>query len=255
MTERVCFLKPLSIVWQDDVLVAINKPAGLLVHRSPIDRHETQFAVQQLRDQLGCWVYPVHRLDKPTSGLLLFALEPEVAATLARQFEQRTVQKRYWAVVRGHAPSAIEIDHPLRDEVDAKGQAIEHGEHRDAQTSLRCLTSWVLPMPVDRYPEARYSLVELQPRTGRYRQLRRHLKHLAHPIIGDTRYGKGTHNRFFRQQLSCHRLLLASVGLAFDHPVTDVRVSLTAPPETSFQWVLEQLGQIGKQWGDIPEAP
>ncbi len=245
----------LAIVWQDDALVAINKPAGLLVHRSPIDRHETRFAVQQLRDQLGCWVYPVHRLDKPTSGLLLFALEPALASVLAQQFESRTVHKSYWAVVRGHAPAFKDIDHPLRDEVDSKGRVCNDGEHREAQTYLRCMASWVLPMPVDRYPEARYSLVELQPRTGRFRQLRRHLKHIAHPIIGDTRYGKGTHNRFFRQQLGCNRLLLASVGLTFDHPITGASLSLVAKPEASFQSVLAALNQMGEQRGEVPEVP
>lgn len=248
-------MKPLAIVWQDDVLVAINKPAGLLVHRSPIDRHETKFAVQQLRDQLGRWVYPVHRLDKPTSGLLLFAFEPNVAAALAQQFEWRTVSKRYWAVVRGHAPMAIDIDHPLKDEIDHRGQVCDQGKYREAQTHLRCLRSWVIPIPVDRYPEARYSLVELQPRTGRYRQLRRHLKHIAHPIIGDTRYGKGTHNRFFRQHFACHRLLLASVGLAFNHPLSGERVSLTAQPEHSFQWVLDSLNQMDGSRGGSLETP
>ena len=116
----------------------MNKPSGLLVHRSPIDRCETEFAVQRLRDQIGCHVYPVHRLDKPTSGLLLFALNSEVARTLAEQFESRRLYKEYWAVVRGHVTAAQRIDHPLKDEVDHRGQRFFKGEgvSREACTDV-----------------------------------------------------------------------------------------------------------------------
>jgi len=236
-------VQPLSIVYQDDVLVAMNKPSGLLVHRSPIDRCETEFAVQRLRDQIGCHVYPVHRLDKPTSGLLLFALNSDVARTLAEQFESRRLHKEYWAVVRGHVTAAQRIDHPLNDEVDHRGQRFSAGDgaSREAFTDVTPLRTWTLPMPVDRYPEARYSLVSLVPHTGRYRQLRRHMKHISHPIVGDSSYGKGSHNRFFRDHFASHRLLLAAVSMTFLHPVTNVEMTLSAPLLDDYASVLEQL--------------
>ena len=231
----------LEVIYLDDRLVAINKPAGLLVHRSPIDRHETRFALQWLRDQIGQRVYPVHRLDKPTSGLLLFALDQDAAAHVSMQFERGYTNKRYLALVRGHAPAHLAIDHPLRDEVDSHGNRITDGMSRDARTDARCQRQWVVPLPVDRYPEGRYSLLELSPHTGRFRQLRRHMKHIAHPIIGDTRYGKGTHNRFFRAHFGCHRLMLASVALTISHPDNHRPLALYAPPSADFQAVIDQL--------------
>lgn len=234
----------LDIVYQDEALVAINKPAGLLVHRSPIDKRETRFALQELRNQLNQHVYPVHRLDKPTSGLLLFTFSPSTARHVSEQFEARTVHKTYQAIVRGHAPENCFIDHPLRDETDAMGRRPRHIDSsvlREAQTSVTTLKRWTVPYSVDRYSTARYSLVAASPQTGRHRQLRRHLKHIAHPIVGDTRYGKGTHNRFFRETVACHRLLLASVSLTFNHPVTGQSLTLVAPPDVSFKRVIDWL--------------
>lgn len=233
----------LEIVYRDDDLVAINKPSGLLVHRSPIDKHETRFALQMLRDQIGQHVFPVHRLDKPTSGLLLFALSPEVARNVSLQFEEGTVKKTYHAVIRGHAPQSLFIDHPLRDETDAEGRKINDGTVRDAQTELECEKHWTLPIPVDRYPEARYSLVVLKPKTGRTRQLRRHMKHIAYPIIGDVRYGKGTHNRFFREHFGCERLMLASVGLNLIHPESGIPLEIFAKPSANFSMVIDMIDQ------------
>lgn len=234
----------LEIVYEDEVLVAINKPAGLLVHRSPIDKHETRFAVQRLRNQMGKHVYPVHRLDKPTSGLLLFTFSPVIARIVAEQFEARTVNKGYQAIVRGHAPDSCFIDHALKDETDHAGKRLDGRScsvAREAQTSLTTLRRWTIPFAVDRYPTSRYSLVQLSPHTGRHRQLRRHLKHIAHPIVGDTRYGKGTHNRFFRDAAACHRLLLASVSLTLNHPVSGRRLAIQTSPDESFNRVINWL--------------
>ena len=238
---------PLEIVFQDDDLVAINKPSGLLVHRTAIDRHETRFALQLLRDQLGQRVYPIHRLDKPTSGLLLFGLTSETAAVVARQFEQRLIEKHYLAVVRGFCPERGTIDHALRDKPDGaeRGSATERPA-RDAQTQFERLATVELPYAVDRYPSSRYSLVLLKPLTGRRHQLRRHMKHLGHPIIGDAKHGKGVHNRFFKLRFGCGRLLLACTGLAFDHPVSGARISLSASPADDFHRLLHALG-----WSDL----
>ena len=231
-------------------MVAINKPPGLLVHRTAIDRHESRFALQLLRDQLGQRVYTIHRLDKPTSGLLLFGRNSEAAAHVARQFAQRRVDKHYLAVVRGYCPEQGTVDHPLRDKADSVGRGSD-GERpaRDAQTQFKRLATVELPYAVDRYPSSRYSLVSLKPLTGRRHQLRRHMKHLGHPIIGDAKHGKGVHNRFFNLRFGCGRLLLACTGLAFDHPVSGERVELSASPGDDFRRLLHALG-----WGELPIA-
>ena len=193
-------MEQLPVLYRDEHLVAVNKPSGLLVHRSPIDRIETRFALQLVRDQIGQRVYPVHRLDKPTSGVLLFALSPEVARQLSGQIADHSVLKTYIAVVRGYCPQAGEVDHAIRDRPDrfADRDRTRERPAQEALTRYRCLATAEIPIAVDRYPRSRYSLVELKPVQGRKHQLRRHMKHLGHPIIGDAKYGKGVHNRFSR---------------------------------------------------------
>ena len=220
--------RPLTVCFQDDALVVVDKPCGMLVHRSGIDAHETTFLLQILRDQLNQSVFPVHRLDKATSGLVIFALSSDVARSLSQAFEHGEVTKMYEAFVRGHTPQSLHIDHALRDEVDSKGRRITNGTAREAITELRTLTSWTVPEPVDRYPEARYSHVRLQPITGRYRQLRRHAKHISHPILGDVRYGKGTHNRFIEERLGIRRLWLHAMQTDFQHPLTGETLSISS---------------------------
>ncbi len=234
----------LEILYADEHLIAINKPSGLLVHRSLIDRRETRFAVQLLRDQVGRMVYPVHRLDKPTSGVLLFALSPETAQKLSEAFTQGAVRKTYLAVVRGVPEAEGRIDYPLVEEPDrvADRQARANKPAQAAITDYRRLAEVELPCAVGRYPSSRYSLVEACPQTGRRHQLRRHFKHIFHPIIGDTKYGEGRHNRFFRETYDCHRLLLAATELRFPHPVDGRTVQVSAPLEAVFSGVLTRLG-------------
>lgn len=236
----------LEIIHQDCDIVVINKPPGLLVHRSKIDRHETRFALQMLRDQIGQHVFPVHRLDKPTSGLLLFALSPERATQLSEQFSRRQVFKRYLAVVRGYCPEKGRIDHALKEKHDriADKQSLRDKPPQAASTRFRRLAVVEWPEPVDRYPHARYSLVQLDPHTGRKHQLRRHMKHIGHPIIGDAKHGKGIHNRYFAQQLNCPRLLLACTELGFTHPGTGQVLSLQARPGEDFEQLMATFG-----WG------
>lgn len=246
-------MSPLEIVYQDDSLAVIKKPPGLLVHRSPIDRHETRFAVQLLRRQIGQRVWPAHRLDKPTSGLLVFALSAEIARDLSIQFAEREVGKRYLAILRGFCPLSLNIDHPVRVPGDdyAATQGGRTTTQLPARTNLRRLARVELPARVDRYPSSRYSLAELFPTTGRRHQLRRHMKHISHPILGDANYGKGSHNRFFQQQLGCHRLMLACTGLAFRHPVTGDDISLQGSPGSDF---LRLAKLLPWQW-DAPDSP
>ncbi len=235
----------LDILYRDDHLVVVNKPSGLLVHRSMIDRHETRFALQIVRDQIGQYVYPVHRLDKPTSGVLVLALSPDVARAMGELFQNHgTIEKSYLAVVRGFAPAAGTIDHPLTEQLD-KITDKKAQQDKPAQTALTdfvCLGTVELPYQIDRYPTSRYSLVRAKPKTGRKHQIRRHLKHLAHPIIGDAKHGKGNHNRYFAEHLAANRLLLHCQTMAFPHPVTGLPLTIEAPLDETMTNLLTKFG-------------
>lgn len=234
-------MNSLPILYHDDLLVAVNKPAGLLVHRSFIDRRERIYAMQMLRDQLGQRVYPLHRLDKATSGVLLFALDRDTARYMTAAFTAGRVAKHYLAVVRGFTAEAGRIDHPLPEPQDRLSD--HRGDRprpaRTALTDYQRLETIELPHPVGRYATARYSLIRAVPVTGRMHQIRRHLKHIFHPVIGDTTYGDGRQNAFFRTRFSCDRLLLHARELAFRHPVTGESVSVRASLDDAFSSVLE----------------
>lgn len=237
----------LEILYRDDALVAVNKPSGLLVHRSMIDRHETRFAMQIVRDQVGRHVYPLHRLDKPTSGVLIFALSSELAKKAGEQFQQGEVSKTYKAVVRGYAPESGVIDYALKEELDkmTDRKARQDKPAQDAVTDFWRLATVELPIQVDRYPQSRYSLVEAKPRTGRKHQIRRHLKHIAHPIIGDAKHGKGNHNRYFAKHFDAGRLLLHCSQMCIKHPVSGELLEFNAPMDDTFKNLLQRFG-----WGE-----
>jgi tRNA pseudouridine65 synthase len=214
---------PLPILCRDEHLIAIHKPPGWLVHRTGMDAGERRIVVQALRDQLGGQhVHPVHRLDKGTDGVLLLALHPEAARTLMQAFAEQRVQKRYLALVRGWAPEAIEVDHALRpDDAPADAPA------QSAQTTFRHLARLDWPEAADpRFASTRASLVEACPHTGRRHQIRRHLKHLAHPIVGDATHGKGPLNRWWAERLGGQRLWLHAWQLSVPHPVSGERLQL-----------------------------
>ncbi|MBV8657776.1 MAG: pseudouridine synthase [Burkholderiales bacterium] len=238
----------LDILYRDADVVAVHKPSNLLVHRSEIDRHETRFALQMARDQLGQRVYSVHRLDKGTSGVLLFGLTPDAARAMSTQFELGQVSKRYVAIVRGWPEAEGVIDHPLtrqRDDYE-RTLATEVAPAQDALTRFRRLATIELPYSVDRYPSSRYALVELDPVTGRRHQIRRHMKHLSHPIIGDATYGKGRHNRLFTELFGSQRLLLACTDIQLTHPASGQALKLNAPLADDFEQVMKALG-----WADF----
>lgn len=197
----------MQILYQDDDLIAVSKPSGMLVHRGwANDKHVAMTAV---RDQIGKWVYPAHRLDRGTSGVLLFALSSEVAGVLGEAFRERRIDKRYLGIVRGVPACAGVIDNPVPNK--------DGGERVDAVTEYRRLGV-----------AGRYSLVEATPRTGRLHQIRRHFKHISCPLIGDVRYGKGEHNRYFRDTFDLHRLALHCHGMALTHPTRGDRLELHA---------------------------
>lgn len=239
-------LNPLTTLYYDDYLLAVHKPAGLLVHRSPVDRHETEFALQYARALNGGeHVYPVHRLDRPTSGVLLFARDRDTARRLGKAMMAGEMTKTYQAVVRGWVPEAGVIDHPLREEPEDRRRKHEEQPIRDALTRYRRLATTELPVAIERYPSSRYSLVELSPATGRKHQLRRHMKHISHPIIGDANHGRGRHNRYFAERFGEGRLMLAATRLELIHPVTGEALVLEADPEASFQRVLSIFPGMG----------
>ena len=234
----------LPILYQDERLVVVDKPAGLLVHRSMIDRHETRFAMQMLRDQLGQHVYPVHRLDKPTAGVLIFALDPETARLLSVQLENRDIEKRYLAIVRGHLNGQGEVAHPLKEKLDkvADKKARKDKPAQEAISHYKCIQQLVIPRAVGKYPTARYSLVLLLPKTGRKHQLRRHMSHLRHPILGDVNYGDNKHNRFLRESCNFPGLALWSHQIRFKHPHNETLISLKCELPSRFE-------QLWLHWG------
>lgn len=233
-----------ELIYEDEYLIAAYKPEGWLVHRSDIDRHETRILLQKLRDQTGCHLYPVHRLDKPTSGVIMFAKSSEVAARLQSQLDSDTSNKQYLAVCRGYCPEQSVIDHPLPPVADFKHQRKRPKSElprQEAVTLFRRLNTVEIPIAVDRYPSSRYSLVEVQLKTGRRHQIRRHFKHIQHPLIGCPKYGKSVHNRFFSEHFGCGRLLLHAHRLELDHPVSNERLKLEAPLQGCFRSLAETL--------------
>ncbi len=235
---------PLSILYQDESLVVINKPAGLLVHRSKIDRHETQFAVQMLRDQIGQHVFPVHRLDKPTAGILVFALSAEIAKQMMSVFINNEVEKHYLAIVRGFTEQNGLIDYALKEQLDkmTDSKARQDKAAQSAITAYQRLAKIELPCPVGRYQTARYSLVKLTPQTGRKHQLRRHMKHIFHPIVGDTTHGDGKQNQFFRIHYNAWQLMLTATEMTFPHPLTRQSLTIHCPLSGDFKRLVNHFG-------------
>lgn len=222
-------VKPkLEILFQDEYFVAVDKPAGLFVHRSYMDKNEIYFALQLIRDQIGQYVYPVHRLDRPTSGVLLFALSAEVARLMGQAFTDRTVQKTYYALTRGHLLGSETIDYPLKEKLDKLGDrnVSRNKEPQQAQTIYESILTASLPIPLGKFDTVRYSLIKLQPSTGRRHQIRRHLAHLRHPVIGDIKYGDNKQNPFFRDYFGFKRLMLIAKKLAFVHPITNEKITI-----------------------------
>lgn len=222
----------LPIIYQDADYVAIDKPAGLLVHRTQLDKQATEFALQLLRDQLGQEVFLCHRLDRATSGILLFALNLDALRFAQAQFAERTTHKEYHAVVRGWAPDSGTIDYELRCED-------KPSKSHSSQTDYVCVTRSELPHPIGRYASARFSLLKLTPLTGRKHQLRRHMAHIRHPIVGDTCHGDSTQNRFLREHFGVQRLLLRATQLEIALSSESNRVTIEAPKACEFNQLVD----------------
>lgn len=223
----------LDIIYHDDDLIAINKPHGLLVHRSSIAADASEFALQLLRDQIGQKVFPAHRLDRKTGGVLLFALNKDVEIAMQQQFMQNKVDKKYLAIVRGHTPDTEDIDYPLRR---------ENGTLQDAFTTYRTLNRAELDVPLGNHPTSRYSLVEAHPATGRMHQLRKHFAHIFHPIIGDRTHGCNKQNKLFKERWEMETMLLHASELTFNHPVSGSSIHLEASLHHEFLRVMQLMG-------------
>ena len=233
----------LPVLYQDEHIIAIEKPPGLLVHRSPIDRHETVFAVQTLRDQIGQHVYPAHRLDRPTSGVLVFSFSSEIAAKLGQQMMDKQVIKTYHAIVRGFVHHTGYIDYALKYRYDkiADKHKRPQQQPQPASTMYQSVAKFEVPEPVGKYQSARYSLVKLSPSTGRKHQLRRHMVHIRHPIIGDTTHGDGKQNKFAKQHFNFNNLALSCTQMGFSHPITGKWVTINSQMHSEMRLWLEKL--------------
>jgi len=226
----------LEILHQDDALIAVNKPAGLAVHRSKMVGNADEFLIDLLREQLGGTLHLAHRLDRATSGVLLVARSSEIAAKLGEQFMARDVRKRYLAVVRGWPEPAEDcIDYPLPG-------SRESGPRREARTQYRRLATIEVPIALGRYPQQRYAFVEAAPETGRFRQIRKHLAHRHHPVVGDCQHGRSDHNRLYKQHFGCHRMLLHAWQLQLRHPLTQAPLQIEAPLDADYSALLARFG-------------
>ena len=212
--------------------MAINKPHGLLVHRSPIATNADTFAVQELRNQLDRHVYPVHRLDRKTSGVLLFALEEDSLKSLQAQFAERQVDKTYWAILRGYTEDEGFIDYALTN---------DKGKTQEAQTAYKTLSRTEIAVPFGKHATSRYSLVEAKPQTGRMHQLRKHFAHILHPIIGDRPHGCNKQNKLFKEKWDMITMLLHAAKLRIVHPKSGESLVIEATPQAEFQRMLATL--------------
>ena len=222
----------LEILYQDEAIIAINKPHGLLVHRSAMAANTNEYAVQILRDQIGQFVHPVHRLDRKTSGVLLFALDKEHLSKMQMQFEAQSISKTYWAILRGWSPQEGFIDYALTN---------DKGKQQEAQTAFKTLQHTEIAVPFGKHPTSRYSWVEATPQTGRMHQLRKHFAHILHPIIGDRPHGCNKQNKLFLEHWVMNTMLLHAQKITFQHPVTLQNITLQANPSSEFKRMLQVL--------------
>ncbi len=225
--------EPLTLLYDDDHLVAIDKPSGLIVHKTGIAR-DRRTCMNILRDQLGQWVYPVHRLDRKTSGTLLFALDKETAGALGKLFRAHEIRKTYMTVVRGWVEELGTLDDPLKRK--------PQGDEQEATTHFRPLAKMELPYAVGPYQTARYSLLEVEPVSGRRHQIRRHMNHFSHPVVGDSEHGEGCQNQLFREKFDVDRLMLHATRISFVHPHTSQRLQIDSPAADEFEKLFPLFG-------------
>ncbi len=226
-------VQTLEIIYRDEQLVAINKPHGLLVHTTNMAAGETITAVRLLRNQTGAWVFPAHRLDRKTAGVLLFSFDKFTNSLLQQQFMNLQVEKTYHAIVRGFTDDTGTIDYPV---------AAKNGKLKEAVTHYKTLQRVELPIPFGKFNSSRYSMVEIKPVSGRIHQIRKHFAHILHPIIGDRPHGCNKQNRLFLEKWNHYSMLLHARCLRFRHPVNESKLEVTAGYQQSFSRIIEIIG-------------
>lgn len=219
----------LAVLYEDDYCVLVNKPNNVLVHHAHHSRNKLDEAslIQLLIAARDEKYYPIHRLDRKTSGVLLLVKKKEYVSKFQALFTNNEIQKVYYAIVRGFAPETLVIDSPV------KGR--DSDVYKEAETHLKRLATVALDIPVKPYASSRYSLVKLTPKTGRLHQLRIHMNKISHPIIGDPKYGDKNHNVMFDKEFCIDNLLLHAGALVFDHPMTNEPIKVKGP--FSQEWV------------------
>jgi tRNA pseudouridine65 synthase len=223
----------LLILFEDEQYVIINKPHNLLVHRTSISEEKEEFALQILRDQLGCWVSPCHRIDRKTSGILVFAKSKDADSKMGKLFHENKVKKQYLALVRGFLPENGTCDRPLEN---------EKGKIQEAITHFKCLQKVELEIEVSRYPTSRYSLAEISPETGRMHQIRRHFAQMRHYLIGDKTHGECKQNKMFETRFGLKTMLLHASEMEFSHPFTHKKIRINAELSEEFTRILKEIG-------------
>ena len=223
----------LEILYQDEQLVAINKPHGLAVHRSQYVGEADAYALQELRNQLEQYVYPCHRIDRKTGGVLLFALSKEGDSLMQQQFAANQVKKKYLAIVRGYTEDFGIINYPLTN---------DKGKTQEAITEYKTINKVELDIPFGKFKTSRYSLVEVRPQTGRMHQIRKHFAHIDHPIIGDRPHGCNKQNRLFKEHFNMTTMLLHASDISFTHPVTEKEIIITANLQSEFSRMMILMG-------------
>lgn len=222
----------LEVLFEDDFLIAVHKPNGLLVHRSKIADDAEEFALQILRDQIGQKVFPTHRLDRKTSGVLLFAKDEETNRLMQMQFMEQEISKTYKAIVRGWIDNEGTIDYALTN---------DSGKTQEAITHYKTLQRSEIELPNGKFSTARFSLLELKPETGRMHQLRKHLAHIYHPIIGDRPHGCNKQNKLFLEHFSMIEMMLHAEKLSFRHPISRDVMFIHSEIQGEFKRMLSQL--------------
>ena len=225
----------MEILFQDDHLIAVNKPAGLLVHRSSIAKDATEFALQKTRDFVGQEVHPIHRLDRKTSGVLLFTFDKNTLHSMQNLFNEGKVRKEYHAIVRGFTDDSGKIDYAL---VNDKGLT------QSARTIYTTHKKWEITKSFGRYKTSRYAYVHVFPETGRMHQIRKHFAHIFHPIIGDRPHGCNKQNRFFKREFNLMEMLLQAKSYSFEHPVTSDKIIIQAPIRNEFMRIVSFLDEL-----------
>jgi len=233
----------LEILYRDEHLIAINKPHGLLVHRSSIAADTSEFALQLLRDQIGQAVYPAHRLDRKTAGVLLFSLDKITDKLIQPLFAEKKIDKEYLAILRGYCPEQDTIDYPLTK---------ENGTVQDAVTHFTRLSIAEIDVPQGKFNTSRYSLVKANPETGRMHQLRKHFAHIMYPIIGDRPHGCNKQNKLWKERFEMDTMLLHASKLTFIHPHLGKEICIQASFQPEFLRVLEILQLANPLEGKTP---